>query len=227
MSGEHDHKVLDAHGHTHGHEHSDHYHTWVAPSEIEARVRAFESLLVEKGIITHDAIDTLVATFENDLGPMHGARVIAKAWKDPAYRKRLEDDGTSAIAELGYRGLQTEHVKALFDTPSDHHMWVCTLCSCFPWTLLGIPPVWFKSAPYRAKVVSHPREVLGEFGWDLPPDVKVHVWDTSAEQRYLVVPIQPENTEDLNEAQLAELVTRDSMIGTGKPLSRQEWESRK
>lgn len=219
------HDRLDAHGHTHGHKHDDHYHTWVAPSEIEARVRAFESLLVEKNITTHDAIDTLVATFENDLGPMHGARVVAKAWVDPAYRARLTQDGTAAIAELGYRGLQTEHVKALFDTQTDHHMWVCTLCSCFPWTLLGIPPVWFKSAPYRAKVVSHPRDVLRDFGYDLPADVKVHVWDTSAEQRYLVVPLRPADTDDLTEEQLAGLVTRDCMIGTGRPLTRAEWEA--
>jgi nitrile hydratase len=152
---------------------------------------------------------------------------VAKAWTDPEYRKRLEKDGTSAIAELGYRGLQTEHVKAVFNTPKDHHIWVCTLCSCYPWTLLGIPPVWFKSAPYRAKVVSDPRGVIKDFGYDLSDEVKVHVWDTSAEQRYLVVPQRPKGTDDLTVDQLAELVTRDSMIGTTGAMSRIEWESRK
>ena len=196
------------------------------PSEIEARVRALESLLVEKGITTHDAIDTLVAAFENDLGPMHGARVVAKAWVDPAYRTRLEQDGTSAIAELGYRGLQTEHVKALFNTPTDHHVWVCTLCSCYPWTLLGIPPVWFKAAPYRSRVVIEPRAVIREFGYEVPDRVQIHVWDTSAEQRYLVVPERPAGTDDLTEEQLAEFVTRDAMIGTGTALTRAEWEAR-
>ena len=202
-------------------------HTWHPPSEIEARVRALESLLVEKNITTHDAIDTLVAAFENDLGPMHGAKVVAKAWVDPAYRRRLEGDGTSAIAEMGFRGLQTEHVKAVFNGPSDHHVWVCTLCSCYPWTLLGIPPVWFKSAPYRARIVSEPRAVIRDFGYEVPDHVNVHVWDTSAEQRYLVVPERPAGTQDLTESQLAELVTRDSMIGTGVALSRAEWEARR
>lgn len=217
------------HDHEHDHDHHDHdhgHHTWAPPSEIEARVRALESLLVERGVTTHDAIDTLVAAFENDLGPMHGARVVAKAWTDPEYRTRLEVDGTSAIAELGYRGLQTEHVKAVFNSDADHHVWVCTLCSCYPWTLLGIPPVWFKSAPYRSRVVSEPRAVLEDFGYRLPDDVRVHVWDTSAEQRYLVVPERPANTDDLTEEQLAEFVTRDSMIGTNRALTREEWEAR-
>jgi nitrile hydratase len=206
------------------HDHDD--HPWVPPSDIEARVRALESLLVEKNVTTHDAIDTLVAAFENDLGPMHGARVVAKAWSDPDYRARLEADGTSAIAELGYRGLQTEHVKAVFNGPDDHHVWVCTLCSCYPWTLLGIPPVWFKSPPYRARIVSEPRKVLAEFGVDVPAGRKVHVWDTSAEQRYIVIPERPAGTDDLTEEQLAELVTRDSMIGTGVALTRERWEAR-
>jgi nitrile hydratase subunit alpha len=203
----------------HDHEDANHHHTWNKPSMIEARVRALESLLIEKNVTTHDAIDTLVAVFENDLGPMHGAKVVAKAWVDPDFRARLESDGSSAIAELGYRGLQTEHVKALFNSATDHHLWVCTLCSCYPWTLLGIPPVWFKSPAYRAKVVSRPREVLKDFGLVLPPDIRVHVWDTSAEQRYLVVPERPAGTDKLSEEQLAKLVTRDAMIGTGKALS--------
>ncbi|OTP67383.1 Cobalt-containing nitrile hydratase subunit alpha [Caballeronia sordidicola] len=181
-------------------------------------MRALESLLVEKGLTTHDAIDTLVSAFENDLGPMHGARVVAKAWSDPAYRERLTVDATSAIEELGYRGLQTEHVTALFNTKTDHHMWVCTLCSCYPWTLLGIPPVWFKSPAYRAKVVSQPRDVLMDFGMSLDSAVTVHVWDTSAEQRYIVIPERPAGTEGMSEEELAKLVTRDSMIGTGFPL---------
>ena len=223
---DHQHDHSHDHDHGHGHDHS-HDHEWKPPTEIEARVRALESLLVEKNVTTHDAIDTLVAAFENDLGPMHGARVVAKAWTDAAYRRRLEDDGTAAIAELGYRGLQTEHVKAVFNTPKDHHIWVCTLCSCYPWTLLGIPPVWFKSPPYRAKVVSDPRGVMKDFGYEVADDVKVHVWDTSAEQRYLVIPERPANTDDLNEAELAEFVTRDSMIGTTGAMTRQEWESRK
>jgi nitrile hydratase len=208
------------HEHPHTHVHSDGsvHHTWTKPSEIEARVRALESLLVEKKVTTHEAIDTLVSAFENDLGPMHGARVVAKAWTDAAYCARLQADGTSAIAELGYRGLQTEHVKALFNTPTDHHVWVCTLCSCYPWTLLGIPPVWFKSAPFRARIVSQPRAVLHEFGLDLSPDVSVHVWDTSAEQRYLVVPERPSGTEGWSEEQLAALVSRDAMIGVAKAL---------
>jgi nitrile hydratase len=199
------------HEHEHGHDHGD--HPWSPPTDIEARVRALESLLVEKGVTTHDAIDTLVSAFENDLGPMHGAKVVAKAWCDPAYRARLEADGTSAIAELGYRGLQTEHVKALFNTPDEHHVWVCTLCSCYPWTLLGIPPVWFKSAPYRARIVSDPRATLREFGLELPDAKKISVWDTSAEQRYLVIPERPAGTEGLSEDELAALVTRDAMIG--------------
>jgi nitrile hydratase len=207
--------MFEPHDHADGHNH----HTWNEPSKIEARVRALESLLVEKGVTTHDSIDTLVAAFENDLGPMHGAKVVAKAWADPAYRKWLEEDGTNAIAELGYRGLQTEHVKALFNSDTDHHVWVCTLCSCFPWTLLGIPPVWFKSAPYRARVVSHPRSVLAEFGLVLPDSVKVHVWDTSTEQRYLVVPQRPAGTDGMSEEALARLVTRDSMIGVGLALT--------
>jgi nitrile hydratase len=213
--------------HEHSHDQDYEHHTWVEPSKIEARVRALESLLVEKKITTHDAIDTLVSAFENDLGPMHGARVVAKAWVDPAYRKRLGQDGTSAIAELGYRGLQTEHVKALFNSEKEHHVWVCTLCSCYPWTLLGIPPVWFKSPPFRAKIVNQPREVLKDFGLVLGPEVEVHVWDTSAEQRYLVVPERPKGSAGMSEDELAQLVTRDSMIGTGKALSVEEWRARK
>ena len=213
---------VDDHPHTHVHDDGSVHHTWTKPSEIEARVRALESLLVEKRVTTHEAIDTLVSAFENDLGPMHGARVVAKAWTDPEYRTRLEVDGTSAIAELGYRGLQTEHVKAVFNTPAHHHVWVCTLCSCYPWTLLGIPPVWFKSAPFRARIVSHPRSVLREFGLELDPAVKVHVWDTSAEQRYLVVPERPAGTDGWSEEKLATLVTRDSMIGVAKALAPSE-----
>jgi nitrile hydratase len=192
--------------------------SWMPPKIIEARVRALESLLVERGLISHDAIDTLVAAFERDLGPMHGARVVARAWTDPDYRERLSIDASTAIAELGYRGLQTEHVRAVFNSAREHHIWVCTLSSSYPWTLLGIAPVWFRSPAYRAKVVSHPREVLKDFGVEIGRQVKIHVWDSAAEIRYIVVPERPAGTEGLPEDQLAELVTRDSMIGTGFPI---------
>src|SRR3981189_215715 len=210
---DHEHSHSHDHDHDHDHEHG-HAHEWKPPTDIEARVRALESLLVEKSITTHDAIDTLVAVFENDLGPMHGARVVAKSWVEPAYRARLEADGTSAIAELGYRGLQTEHVKALFNAPTDHHIWVCTLCSCYPWTLLGIPPVWFKYPQYRARVVKEPRSVLAEFGLTLPDAVKIDVWDSSAEIRYLVIPRRPEGTDGMTAEELVSLINRDSMVGT-------------
>lgn len=202
----------------HEHEGSE-YHTWAPPSEVEARVRALEALLVEKGLAEHDAIDATVATFENDLGPMNGAKVVARAWTDPGYRQRLLEDATGAVDELGFRGLQTEHVVAVENTPTRHHLVVCTLCSCYPWTLLGLPPAWFKLPQYRSRAVIEPRAVLAEFGVELAPDADVHVWDTSAEIRYLVIPERPEGTEGLSEDDLAKLVTRDSMIGVGRALS--------
>lgn len=200
------------------HDEHDHY-TWSPPSEVEARVRALESLLVEKGYAEHDAIDAMIDAFENDLGPLHGARVVAKAWVDPDFKKRLLEDATSAIEELGYRGLQTEHVVAVENTKDTHHLVVCTLCSCYPWTLLGLPPNWFKMPQYRSRAVIEPREVLKEFGVELDEDVNIEVWDSSAEIRFLVIPERPEGTEGMTEEGLAQLVTRDSMIGVGKALT--------
>jgi nitrile hydratase len=195
-------------------------HHWAPPSETEARVRALESLLVEAGYVTPEAIDKMVYEFEHNLGPMNGAKVIAKAWTDPDYRERLFADAGAAIEELGFRGLQTEHVYAVENTPTVHHMFVCTLCSCYPWTLLGIPPTWFKDPAYRARAVLEPRAMLADFGVELSDDVEVRIWDTSAEVRYIVVPMRPEGTDDLSEEELASLVTRDSMIGVGLPLAR-------
>jgi len=178
----------------------------------DVRAAALEALLVEKELIGTDTVDAVVEELEN-LGPLHGAKVVARAWVDPAYRERLLADATAAAAELGIGGIEGEHIVAVENTPGVHNVVVCTLCSCYPWPLLGIPPVWYKSPPYRSRVVSEPRAVLREFGVDLPPDVEVRVWDSSAETRYLVVPQRPTETDDLDEAALASLVTRDSMIG--------------
>jgi nitrile hydratase subunit alpha len=196
---------------------SRHSYHWNDITYVEARVRALESLMIDKGLATPDVVDAVVATFENDIGPMNGAKVIAKAWVDPAYKAELLTDGTKAIDKLGYRGLQTEHVVAVENTAQEHHMVVCTLCSCYPWTLLGIPPHWFKAPQYRSKAVINPREVLAEFGVTLKPDVSIRVWDSSAEIRYLVVPQRPAGTDGWDEDKLAKLVTRDAMIGTGMP----------
>ena len=182
----------------------------------DVRAAALESLLVEKGLIGTDTVDAVVEELEN-LGPLHGARVVAKAWVDPAFKERLLADATAAAAELGIGGIEGEHIVAVENTPDQHNVVVCTLCSCYPWPLLGIPPVWYKSPPYRARVVSEPRAVLHEFGLDIPADVEVRVWDSSAEIRYLVVPQRPAGTDDLDEEALAALVTRDSMIGVGLP----------
>jgi len=181
------------------------------------RVRALEALLAEKGLIDPKALDALVDTFENKIGPRNGARVVARAWSDPAYKARLLADGTAAIKELGYSGLQGEDMVVVENTPEVHNVLVCTLCSCYPWPTLGLPPVWYKSAPYRARVVSDPRSVLREFGLELPDSVEVRVWDTTAELRYLVLPQRPAGTEHLSESQLVDLVTRDSMIGVSLP----------
>ena len=186
-----------------------------SPTEVEIRVKALESLLVEKGLVDPLALDELVDVYENRVGPQNGAKVVARAWCDPAYRSRLLEDATAAIAELGFEGRQGEDMIALENTPSVHNMVVCTLCSCYPWPVLGLPPVWYKSAPYRARAVSEPRSVLAEFGVELDTDIEVRVWDSTAEVRYLVIPMRPAGTENLNEEQLADLVTRDSMIGTG------------
>jgi nitrile hydratase len=184
-------------------------------SETELRVRALESLLIEKGYVDHAALDQLIETYETKVGPRNGARVIAKAWTDPEYKAWLLRDATAAIASLGYSGRQGEDMVVLENTTKIHNLVVCTLCSCYPWPVLGLPPTWYKAAPYRARAVSQPRAVLKEFGVELSEDVEVRVWDSTAETRYLVLPIQPSNTNNWSEERLAEIVTRDSMIGTG------------
>jgi nitrile hydratase len=184
-------------------------------SETQIRVRALESALIEKGLVDPAALDALIETYETKVGPHNGARVVAKAWSDPDYAARLRDDATGAIAELGYTGRQGEHMVALENTTETHNMVVCTLCSCYPWPVLGLPPVWYKSAPYRSRAVAEPRAVLAEFGVTLPAETEIRVWDSTAEGRYLVVPMRPQGTDGWSEERLAELVTRDSMIGTG------------
>ncbi|HUR42688.1 MAG TPA: nitrile hydratase subunit alpha [Aestuariivirga sp.] len=192
----------------------DHHEHGSELSPIELRVKALESLLVEKGYVDPAALDVLIETYETKIGPRNGARVVAKAWTDPAFASWLKEDATAAIASLGYEGRQGEHMVALFDTPDVHHMVVCTLCSCYPWPVLGLPPVWYKSMPYRSRAVIDPRGVLAEFGVDIPANVEISVWDSTAEMRYLVIPLRPAATEGWNEERLASLVTRDSMIGT-------------
>ncbi len=184
-------------------------------SEAALRVRALEAILTEKGLIDPKALDALVDTYEHKIGPRNGAKVVAKAWVDPQYKQRLLKDGTAAIKELGFSGLQGEDMVVVENTPEVHNLLVCTLCSCYPWPTLGLPPVWYKSAPYRARAVSDPRGVLKEFGVELPETVEVRTWDTTAELRYLVLPERPADTEHMTEEQLADLVTRDSMIGVG------------
>jgi nitrile hydratase subunit alpha len=199
--------------HDHDHDHGEGSEL----SPVALRVRALESLLVEKGYVDPAALDALIETYETKIGPRNGARVVAKAWSDPAYRARLLKDATPAIAELGYGGRQGEHMVVLENTSDVHNMVVCTLCSCYPIPVLGLPPVWYKSAPYRSRAVIDPRGVLAEFGLKLPDDTSVRVWDSTAEIRYLVLPMRPERTEGWSEERLADLVTRDSMIGTGLP----------
>jgi len=184
-------------------------------SEMELRVRALETLLVDKGYVDQTALDALIETYEKRIGPHNGAQVVARAWADPAYCERLKADATAAIAELGFSGRQGEHMVALFNEPGVHHLVVCTLCSCYPWPVLGLPPTWYKSAPFRSRAVIDPRGVLSDFGLKLPDQTEVRVYDSTAEIRYLVVPMRPEGTEGLDETQLAALVNRDSMIGTG------------
>ncbi len=194
-----------AHGHYHDHQ--------AVPSDLALRVKALESLLVEKGLVDRAALDTLIYAYERKIGPRNGARVVARAWVDPAYKQRLLTNADAAIAELGYGGMQGEHMVVVENTPKVHNLIVCTLCSCYPWPVLGLPPVWYKSAPYRSRAVIDPRGVLREFGLDLLPDVEVRVWDSTAELRYLVLPERPAGTESLSEEQLATLVTRDAMVG--------------
>jgi nitrile hydratase len=193
----------------------DHPHQKVPP-DVALRVAALESLLIEKGLVDPAALDALVDTYEHKVGPRNGAKVVARAWKDPAYKARLLTDATHAIAELGFGGMQGEHMVAVENTPQVHNMVVCTLCSCYPYTVLGLPPVWYKSSPYRSRAVIDPRGVLREFGLELPAETEIRVWDSTAEIRYLVIPQQPAGTQHLDEAQLAELVTRDSMIGVAR-----------
>jgi nitrile hydratase len=200
----------------HDHHHDDHDHSHL--SEIELRVRALESILVEKGYVDPAALDVLVETYETRVGPRNGARVVAKAWSDPEFRAWLKRDATAAIASLGFSGRQGEHMVAVENTEDEHNLVVCTLCSCYPWPVLGLPPVWYKSPPYRSRAVLGPRGVLAEFGVALPETTRIRVWDSTAEVRYLVIPRRPEGTENMSEEELADLVTRDSMIGTGLAL---------
>ena len=197
------------------HDHHDHdHHEQDPPADIALRVKALESLLVEKGLVDPAALDAIVDYYENRVGPRNGARVVARAWTDPAYRERLLKDATSAVAELDFSGRQGEHMVAVENGPGVHNVVVCTLCSCYPWPVLGLPPVWYKSAPYRSRVVIDPRGVLAEFGTVLPEETEVRVWDSTAEVRYLVIPERPAGTEGMTEAELAARVTRDGMIGT-------------
>jgi nitrile hydratase len=191
----------------------DHHDNELDP--FAARVRALETILTDKGLIDPAAIDVIVETYETKVGPRNGAKVVARAWADPAYADLLRRDATSAIASLGFRGMQGEHMQAVFNTKDTHNLVVCTLCSCYPWTVLGLPPVWYKAPPYRSRAVIDPRGVLEEFGLNLSKETTIRVWDSTAELRYLVVPMRPEGTGGLSEEALAELVTRDSMIGTG------------
>ena len=197
------------------HDHQD------VPSDLALRVRSLESLMVEKGLVDPAALDALIDNFEHKVGPRNGARVVAKAWTDAGYKRRLLADGTKAIAELGYQGLEGAHLVVVENTPSVHHLVVCTLCSCYPWPTLGLPPVWYKSSAYRSRAVMDPRGILAEFGLEMSDDVEVRVWDSTAEIRYLVLPERPAGTEGMNEEALASLVTRDSMIGVGQALPSQ------
>jgi nitrile hydratase len=218
---DHDHAHAHGHGHDHGHGHPHHHatddpaHPHNAPlTDVQLRVKALESLLTDKGLVDPAALDALVDTYETKVGPRNGAQVVAKAWLDPAFKQRLLDDATATLADLGLIGRQGEDMVVLENTAAVHNVVVCTLCSCYPWPVLGLPPVWYKSAPYRSRVVIDPRGVLRDFGVALPEDVEVRVWDSTAELRYLVLPQRPEGTERMTEDELASLVTRDAMIGT-------------
>lgn len=207
----------------HSHDHDDHddhdHHHDNRYSDMEARVKALETVLTEKGLIDPAAIDVIVDTYETRIGPRNGARVVAKAWDEPEFADWLARDATAAIASLGFTGRQGEHMRAVFNTAETHNLVVCTLCSCYPWAVLGLPPVWYKAPAYRSRAVMDPRGVIAEFGLELTPETRIRVWDSTAELRYLVVPLRPEGTDDMSQEQLAALVTRDSMIGTGIALS--------
>jgi nitrile hydratase len=211
MSKDHDRYHGHGHDHDHGHEHGQD-----VPSETALRVKALESLLIEKGLVDPAALDAIVDTYENKVGPRNGARVVARAWTDPAFKARLLKDATAAIAEMGYTGAQGEHMVVVENTPEVHNLVVCTLCSCYPWPVLGLPPVWYKSSAYRSRAVIEPRAVLGDFGLSLPDDVAVRVWDSTAEIRYLVLPERPAGTDKMDAEALAALVTRDAMVGVAK-----------
>ncbi|MEM1047336.1 MAG: nitrile hydratase subunit alpha [Pseudomonadota bacterium] len=198
--------------------HDGHTDEMSSLSDVELRVRALESILTEKGYLDPQALEIMIETYETKVGPRNGARVVAKAWVDPAFRDALMSDATAAISSLGFTGRQGEHMVALENTDAVHNMVVCTLCSCYPWPVLGLPPVWYKSAPYRSRAVIDPRGVLSDFGVTLPDETEIKVWDSTAEIRYLVIPKRPDGTENMDEAALADLVTRDSMIGTGLAL---------
>jgi nitrile hydratase len=202
--------------HHHDHDHGSEL------DEMQLRVRALESILTEKGYVDPAALDLLIETYETRVGPHNGARVVAKAWADPEYRRWLLAESGAAVASLGYIGRQGENMVALENTPKLHNMVVCTLCSCYPWPVLGLPPVWYKAAPYRSRAVADPRGVLRDFGVELPAETEIRIWDSTAEMRYLVVPLRPEGTEGWSEEELARLVTRDSMIGTGLPKRAQD-----
>jgi nitrile hydratase len=197
------------------HHHHDHDHT-EPPSDVALRVKALESLLVEKGLVDPAAIDALIDTYEHRVGPRNGAKVVARAWSDPAFKQWLLEDATTAIASMGYTGTQGEHLVVVENTSQVHNLVVCTLCSCYPWPVLGLPPVWYKSAPYRARAVADPRGVLKEFGTAFDDDIEIRVWDSTSEVRYLVLPERPAGTEGWSEAELATLVTRNAMIGVEK-----------
>ena len=204
------------HNHSHDDHEHDHAHSHL-PSDPELRVKAIETLLLSKGLIDPNTLDELIDTYENKIGPQNGAKVVAKAWVDEDYKKRLLEDATSAIRELSYQGRQGENMVVVENTPETHNVVVCTLCSCYPWPVLGIPPTWYKSDEYRSRAVREPRKVLSEFGLNIDSKVQIKVWDSTAELRYLVLPMRPIGSENMSEAELAKLVTRNSMIGTGLP----------
>lgn len=209
LHDDHEHDDHHDHDHHHDHHHDNHY------SDMQARVKALETVLTEKGLIDPAAIDAIVDTYQTKVGPRNGARVVAKAWSDPDFAEWLKRNATAAIASLGYTGRQGEHMRAVFNTDETHNLVVCTLCSCYPWSVLGLPPTWYKAPAYRSRAVIDPRGVLSEFGVSLPEEQKIRVWDSTAELRYLVIPQRPEGTEGFSEEQLADLVSRDAMIGAG------------
>lgn len=213
-------KIHDEHDDHHGHHHHDHHDNQY--SDMQARVRALETVLTQKGLIDPAALDAIVETYETRVGPRNGAMVVARAWNEPDFAEWLKRDATAAIASMGFTGRQGEHMRAVFNTPETHNLVVCTLCSCYPWAVLGLPPVWYKAPAYRSRAVLDPKSVLTEFGVALSPETKIRVWDSTAELRYLVVPMRPAGTEGWPVEQLADLVTRDSMIGTGLARSVEE-----